>query len=382
MTTSTPTSLRLPEFAGRASAWEVEAVTSAATYRAAQMGKVFGYLKGLHATHLIDIGVKLGLFQHLANSPAGLPAQALAAALALDPKYVRFWCETACALELLDYDPAAGFRLAPGMDEILGDPDGTYFVGLFPNVHLLLARDYERYPELFRTGGVFPYQEHDAPFFCSVACGTSTLPRMFMDAVLPKLPALQARLEKGGTVLDVGCGGGHALVAFAERFPNVACVGIDVEPTSVRAAQELIQARGLAHRVEARVVTGADWPTDLVQAFDLVTSFLVLHEIHPDLKSTVIGRCARAIRPGGQVLIFDECYPSSPSKLRDSAQIFAVMAQWYELTWGNVVNTREEIHALLSTQGLRIVDETSLSRFYIVTAEQDSTLVAPPGVAR
>jgi len=45
------------------------------------------------------------------------------------------------------------------------------------------------------------------------------------------------------------------------------------------------------------------------------------------------------------------------------------MAQWYELTWGNIVSTREEIHALLARPGLQIVDETSLSRFYIVTAE-------------
>jgi arginine repressor len=46
------------------------------------------------------------------------------------------------------------------------------------------------------------------------------------------------------------------------------------------------------------------------------------------------------------------------------------MAQWYELTWGNVVNTREEIHALLAQQGLAVVNETSLSRFHIVIAEK------------
>ena len=35
--------------------------------------------------------------------------------------------------------------------------------------------------------------------------------------------------------------------------------------------------------------------------------------------------------------------------------LLAVMAQWYEVTWGNIVNTREEIHALLEQQGLRLV---------------------------
>ncbi len=50
--------------------------------------------------------------------------------------------------------------------------------------------------------------------------------------------------------------------------------------------------------------------------------------------------------------------------------LYAVMAQWYEMTWGNVVNTREELHALLAQQGLTVVDETSLSRFYIVIAKK------------
>jgi hypothetical protein len=69
-------------------------------------------------------------------------------------------------------------------------------------------------------------------------------------------------------------------------------------------------------------------------------------------------------------LIFDERHPSSPTELRDPTQIYAVMAQWYEMTWGNVVNTREKIHELLAQQGLGVVDDTSLSRFYIVIAEK------------
>ena len=69
-------------------------------------------------------------------------------------------------------------------------------------------------------------------------------------------------------------------------------------------------------------------------------------------------------------MIFDEWYPSSPTELRDPTQVFAVMAQWYEMTWGNVVNTREEIHVPLTQQGLAVIDGTSLSRFYIVIAEK------------
>jgi SAM-dependent methyltransferase len=368
-TTSSQPTLDMYRLEKRGAAWAQEAVVSPDATRQAQMGKIFGYTKGLHATHLIDIGSKLGLFERLAAAPGGLTPDGLADAADLYPPYARFWCEAACALELLDYDPSVGYRLAPCMDEILGQPAGTYYLGLFPDAHLQVARDYARYPDFFRTGEVHPYQQHDHPFFESIAGATRTLPRMFLDAVLPKLPTLSDRLTAGATILDVGCGAGYALVEFAERYPQVRCVGIDVEPASVQMAQELIRERGLVDRVEARLVEDAVWPDGLTGAFDLVMSFLVLHEIHPDLKDVILGQCVRALRPKGQLLIFDERYPSTPGELRDSAQVFAVMAQWYELLWGNIVNTREEIHAMLAQQGLRVVDETALSRFYIVTAE-------------
>jgi SAM-dependent methyltransferase len=354
----------------RDDAWTRESVVSPEITLQAQMGKVFGYIKGLHATHLIDVGTKLGLFQHLAASPAGLTSDALAADLGLHPPYVRTWCETACGLELLDYDPTAGYRLAPFMDEVLGRPDATFYMGMFPDAHLLVADDYVRYPEHFRRGTKTSYQDHDEPFFRSVAEALQSLPRIFIQAVLPKLPSLQARLEAGARVLDVGSGGGYAIFEFAERYPGVRCVGIDVEPSSIRLARELIAARGLSDRVEAHVVDGDAWPAEFEGAFDLITSFLVLHEIRPDLKSRVITNCRRALRPRGQLLLFDERYASFPAELRDPAVLYSVIAQWYELTWGNVVSTREEIHALLAANDFRVVDETSLSRFYIVTAEQ------------
>src|SRR5713226_6223334 len=100
-------------------AWSREGIASSETPRAAQMNKVFGYLKGLHAAHVMDVGTRLGLLGRLAAS-SGMAPGTLAAALKLDPDYVRLWCEAACALELLDYNPDAGYRLAPFMDEILG----------------------------------------------------------------------------------------------------------------------------------------------------------------------------------------------------------------------------------------------------------------------
>jgi SAM-dependent methyltransferase len=367
----------------RTEAWQHEAVVSPETTRPAQMAKIFGYLKGMHATYLLDLGVRLRLFQRLGEAPGGLHAADLTAACGMDAGYTRCWCETACALELLDYDPEAGYRLAPFMDELLARPEATFSLAGFPTAHLMFSRDYARYPELFRSGGVQPYAEHDEAFLTAVAGATATLPRMFCEAVLPGLPDLKARLETGAAVLDVGCGAGHALVTLAERFPKARCVGIDVEPVSIGLADKLISERGLDDRVQARLLEAdSDWPADLAGAFDLVTTFLVLHEIHPDHKAAVLARCAQALTPDGVLLLFDERYPSGPGELRDLTQIFAVMAQWYETTWGNVLNTREEIAKLLAGAGLTAVQETALSRFYIVVAKPTALVAHPVSAER
>jgi hypothetical protein len=47
---------------------------------------------------------------------------------------------------------------------------------------------------------------------------------------------------------------------------------------------------------------------------------------------------------------------------------FAALAQWYELTWGNVVDTRTALHERCRDAGLQVAEETSFSRFSITVA--------------
>jgi hypothetical protein len=50
---------------------------------------------------------------------------------------------------------------------------------------------------------------------------------------------------------------------------------------------------------------------------------------------------------------------------------FAALAQWFELIWGNRVNTRTELHELCAKAGLRVLEETGFSRFHILAAIKD-----------
>jgi SAM-dependent methyltransferase len=93
-------------------------------------------------------------------------------------------------------------------------------------------------------------------------------------------------------------------VTLAERFPSVTGVGIEIEPVSAEMARALVRSRGLAARIDVR--DGWEPRADFKDAFDVVTQFLVLHEVRPELKDDILARCARALRPGGTLVLFDE----------------------------------------------------------------------------
>ena len=335
-----------------------------------QVSRLYDLIAGYHATHLLEIARELGVWQALTRSP-GLTSAALAAQLGTDGHYTDVLCRTAFAFGLLERESGGqgqdqGWRMGPHFDQILGDPDSSFYLAQAARIHMRVGEDYREYVNHFRAGTAKPYQAHDAAFMGEVADALQTLPRLFLDLVLPRLPGLEARLRAGCRVLDVGCGGGWALVQIAERYPGVSALGIDVEPHSIALAQRRLAERGLDGRCQARLLSAER--LDEPASFDVATSFLVVHEIAPALKAAAFAAVARALKPGGGFLVFDEAYPESDAALRTMPSRFAALAQWYEVTWGNVVNTRSELHDLCAGAGLEIAEETAFSRFHIIYA--------------
>jgi SAM-dependent methyltransferase len=325
------------------------------------------------------LGIKLGFFKGLAEAgPRGLTATALAERCGTVPNYTMRWCQTATALELVDVmgsgrqstrNSELRYRLATGMDELFANEGGAFYLGGSPNVQLQIARDYKRFLDFFKNGGTYPFQSHDRPFFLALTKGPRPQPRLFINVVLPKVPGLKQKLEQGAKILDLGCGGGHALVEFAKTFPKSECVGVDIIPYSVKSARRLIANNGVQGRAAAHLVEpGADLASR--GPFDLVTLFLVLHEISPTIKEETLRKVVKTLKPGGYLMIYDEAFPATVAELRSEPEVFGVIAQWFESSWGNVLNTRSEIRQMVSELGLKLVNETNYSRYYIATTQK------------
>jgi ubiquinone/menaquinone biosynthesis C-methylase UbiE len=327
-----------------------------------QSALVWTYVRGFHATHLMATGIEVGLFAAIDRRGAAGPAE-IAAELGLHAPYVATWCRTACAHELLDADGADKFRLAPFMREILvtrGDPRhiGAYLTMLQRYGGPDLADHASRY----RDGGVFSFQAHGRDFSELVAETTAGLQTFAARRLLPGVPGVRARLEAGCRLLDVGCGAGGWMTRIAQAWPHVTCHGVDVDTHGIAAARERLAAAGLAERVTVAQAGGEAAQAE--NAFDIATMFEVLHEIAVEARAEVMAQTFRALKPGGILFILDETYPSTHAELRQPEHAFSVMTGYAELTWGNVVPTREEQEVLLSDAGFRDIERTVVAGMF------------------
>jgi SAM-dependent methyltransferase len=112
-------------------------------------------------------------------------------------------------------------------------------------------------------------------------------------------------IEKGDTILDVGCGGGRTVRKLAAAATNGKVYGIDHSEESVRVARR-INKRGVeTGRVEIRQgsVSHLPFPDDL---FDLATA-VETHYFWPELLADM-REVLRVLKPGGRLLIIAEAY--------------------------------------------------------------------------
>src|SRR5690606_15795714 len=119
------------------------------------------------------------------------------------------------------------------------DDGGPGFVPGAFEVAAAMFRGEPKIAEAFRTGRGVGWHEHDACLFRGIE-------RFFrpgyranlLSSWLPALDGVTAKLERGATVADIGCGHGASTVIMAEAFPRSRFVGFDSHRASVEQARE------------------------------------------------------------------------------------------------------------------------------------------------
>jgi SAM-dependent methyltransferase len=260
---------------------------------------------GAFTLGLAYIGSKLGLFSALAalgRSSSGDVARRTD----LQERYVREWLNAMVASQYVDFDPEARlyFMTADQTAALVDESARTFAGGAFQLAlpSLLLT---PRLIEIFRQGGGIPFG--DLPAEIPEAIDRMHRPwfdHLLVQQWLPGVPGLVAELERGISVLDVGCGLGRSTIALGRAFPRSAILGIDPHGPSIDRARALAREAGLANvRFAARPIEGVDPSAPGAERFDLIVAIDCVHDMVDPIGSL---RTMRAVLSAGGRVFWSE----------------------------------------------------------------------------
>jgi ubiquinone/menaquinone biosynthesis C-methylase UbiE len=240
------------------------------------VGKFVGDLGATMSAGNVVLGERLGLYRALAQQPSD--ARSLAAATGTDPRYVDEWLRGQAAGGYVEYDPGtATYSMTPEQAFALTDPSGPVFLPGAFQLALGSLKAQHHIEESFRTGAGYGWGQHDEDVF--IGCERFFRPGYLMHLLTEWIPALdgvQAKLERGASVADLGCGHGASTILLAEAFPASTFVGSDYHAGSIESARERAQAAGLADRVRFEVASAQSLEA---HDLDLVATFDCLHDM-------------------------------------------------------------------------------------------------------
>jgi len=266
-----------------------------------------------HAATVV-VGDKLGLYSALADHGPATPEE-LAAATGCDERYLREWLSAQAASEYAHYDPATGrFHLDEVQAVCLADPTHPAFLAGGMTVGSSLHKDEERVREAFRSGAGVGWHEHHQDLFI----GTERFFRPgyvanLTSSWIPALDGVEAKLQAGARIADVGCGHGASTLLLAEAYPNSEVVGFDYHAPSIEVARKRAAEAGLADRVRFEVAGAGDFPGT---GYDLVCIFDALHDMGDPVGAAAHIR--EAIDEDGTWLLVE---PAAGDRLEDNLHL-------------------------------------------------------------
>ena len=240
--------------------------------------KALGDIGGALTASLVVIGDRLGFYRSLAGEGPATPGE-LAKRTGTAERCVREWCAGQAASGYLTYDAGTGrYALPEAHAAALADDESPACVlGGFQGMTGAM-RATPKVIEAFRSGAGVGWHEHDPELFVGVE-------RFFRPGYnahlvtewIPALDDVQAKLERGAKVADIGCGHGASTIILAQAFPRSRFVGFDYHAPSIESARRRARDAKVDDRVRFEVASAKDYPGR--GEYDLVAFFDCLHDM-------------------------------------------------------------------------------------------------------
>lgn len=277
--------------------------------------KVNADAAGAMTVAMAYVGTKVGLFRAMAGK-GPMTASAVADASGLQPRYVEEWLKGMTSAGYLDYDPKAVTFCLPDEHGYLLASEGTdHFMGGLFLMAPVLMKAAPQVAEAFKSGGGVTLDDLGADGIEALDwlnCGQYE--HRFTSHWLKSVPGVVERLEKGGRILDVGCGTGRVAIYMAKAFPKAEVIGLDPNTTSIAKARAAAEGAGFApgdERLQFVAQTTATLPRG--EGFDLITACDCVHDFA--VPERTLGEIKSLLKPDGTLFALE---PKAADNLEDN----------------------------------------------------------------
>jgi SAM-dependent methyltransferase len=259
------------------------------------LGKALGDASGAFVIAMCNLGDRLGLFKTLAEQGPATSAE-LAARAQVNERYTREWLGAMASAGYIEYDPASKrFTLPPEHAPVLAQESSPFFFGGVYQCALAQLGVIDQVAVAFRQGGGVPQSAYGDGMWDGLERLTAGwFENLLLPQWIPAMPGVQAKLEQGADVADVGCGRGRALIKLAQAYPKSRFVGYDAFGPTIAKATANAKAAGVENRLHFQEL---DASKGIPDQYDIITTFDVIHDSVDPLG--LLREIRRALRPDG-----------------------------------------------------------------------------------
>ena len=155
----------------------------------------------------------------------------------------------------------------------------------------------------------------------------------YQDEHHAELASQVAQPEDGRVkrILDMGCGIGQLTVALKEQYPDAEVWGVEVGAPMIRYGHMRAVDEGIDVNFTQRLAENTRFPEN---HFDIVTSYIMHHEMPAQSSRDVMAEAFRVLRPGGVYFPIDFFTGNRPRRPKNAYASYQV---WKDHRWNNEV---------------------------------------------
>lgn len=114
--------------------------------------------------------------------------------------------------------------------------------------------------------------------------------------------AARAPKDSYDTILDMGCSTAHFTQALQETYPEAKITGVDLSARTLEHAKRVANAHGWDWKLYQRAAEETGFA---YESFDLVASYILLHEVPASAVEAIFAEAFRVLKSGGDMIMSD-----------------------------------------------------------------------------